>query len=207
MSIKNLYNYLLISNSEIYTYVNSLLNKQVNNLPITKYIPSFNRFFNVGEIFKKFNISIIKDDNILLFSNSLNFIEYITYNNYKINNITTIVSFFYKENENFLSQYINYINSTKHIYKLPKLYIKNIKKKYNIVIYNFYDLRKIYYYENNTNIPNIFIGALVGLKYTEIGGTFILHFGSVAYKQLADIYLILSHPCYNHAQNRAVELP
>lgn len=42
-----------------------------------------------------------------------------------------------------------------------------------------------------TNILNMFIGMLCGLKYTAPGGTFILYFGMITNKPLADTYLIL----------------
>ena len=206
LSTKSLYNYLLISNNEINIQANKF-NPKDKSLTITKYIPITTKFFYVAEIFNKFNIfNINKKDNILLFSYDLNYIEYIKYNNYKINNITTVVPVINKILYNDeLIKYINYINTVKNIYDiqiinyndnlytLPKTHIETIKNKYNIVIYTLYQFDKnLFMYENYLNLPNIFIGALVGLKYTEIGGTFILNFGSVAYKHLADIYLIVS---------------
>ena len=213
LSTKYLYTYLLISNNEINVYQDKF-NIKDKILTITKYIPITNKFFYVGEILNKFNIFNINNKNILLFSYDLNYIEYIQYNNYKINNITTIVpvnnTILYKDE---LLKYINYINIVKNIYDiqiieyndnlytLPKIYIEKIKQKYNIVIYTLYQFEfntNLFIYENYLNIPNLFIGALVGLKYTEIGGTFILNFGSVAYKQLADIYIILSQYFTEH---------
>ena len=110
------------------------------------------------------------------------------------------------DSEKIIKQWNSYINIIKGIYdikiieyldtlyNLPIVTIDNINiNKNDLVIYNIYDSDNyLYVYENYLNIPNIFIGALLGLKYTALNGTFILNFGSVAYKQLADIYLILS---------------
>ena len=41
-----------------------------------------------------------------------------------------------------------------------------------------------------SNQINIFVGLLCGLKYTNIGGTFILAIGLINDKNAADIYLI-----------------
>ena len=40
---------------------------------------------------------------------------------------------------------------------------------------------------------------MIGLKHTEIGGIFILYFGSVAYKHLADIYVIVADYFESHS--------
>jgi hypothetical protein len=100
---------------------------------------------------------------------------------------------------------INIVDYDKSLYELP-FEIFNIdididtnkpdtnkQHKNMLVMYTIYNFGgNVFMYENYLNISNIFIGALTGLNNTHIGGTFILFFGSVAYKHLADIYLILS---------------
>jgi hypothetical protein len=109
------------------------------------------------------------------------------------------------------TEYMKYIDNIKKIYNIeiteydkPNIYnlidydIKYEKNSIDLLIFSIYDLdrfiveQQLYMFENQINLANIFIGMLIGLKYTKKNGTFILFFGSVAYKHLADIYLILS---------------
>jgi len=69
----------------------------------------------------------------------------------------------------------------------PELY-----NTFNINIYsiNIID-KKFSYLDIFYNVINMFIGAIVGLKYTALNGTFIINLNNVSHKSNADIYLIL----------------
>jgi len=207
---QTLYDYLLLSNDEI--KINKFFIERLNNkLLITKYIPISSKFYYYTEIFNKYNINITHKHKLLVIGYTITPIEFIKFNNYKINNINVVIPMIGIDSTKIMQKWNEYINIIKGIYniqiieyldilyKLPILQIDNIDKKNDLVIYNIYDSDAyLYVYETYLNIPNIFIGALIGLKYTNIGGTFILNFGSVAYKQLADIYLILSQYFTEH---------
>jgi len=210
ISTQILYDYLLIANDEI-KLSSPLLNRLNKNLIITKYIPLSPKFHYYTEIFNKYNIKITNNQELLLIGYYLTPIEFIKFHNYKINNINVILPIVGIDAVKIINQWNEYINIVKGIYnikiteyldilyKLPILQIDNITKKNDLVIYNIYYYDKyLYLYETYLNIPNIFIGALIGLKYTSLNGTFILNFGSIAYKHLADIYLILSQYFEEH---------
>ena len=208
LASKILYDYILIANDELKFY-NNKLNRQITGLNITKYIPISSKFYANLELFKKYMPSILEtlkgEDNLLYFGYTPSPIEYIKYNNYKIKNITTIIPTFGENKyKDVLSEWNKYKKTMQDIYNLDILdYKKSIydlpfesldnDNKYNLVIYTIYDFGgNVFMYENYLNTPNIFVGALLGLKNTKLKGTFILNIGSVAYKHLADIYLILS---------------
>lgn len=208
LSSKLLYDYILISNDEIKFY-NNKLNRILEGLNITKYIPLSPKYYTYLEIFNKYNLleTLTHSDNILYFGYTLAPIEYIKYSNYKIKNITTIIPTFgenkYQDTLKEWNKYkitmhdiynIDFIDYQKSIYDLPyETFKSSATNKHNLVIYTIYDFGgNVFMYENYLNIPNIFVGALTGLKHTNIGGTFILNLGSVAYKHLADIYIIVS---------------
>lgn len=208
LSSKLLYDYILISNDEIKFY-NNKLNRILEGLNITKYIPLSPKYYTYLEIFNKYNLleTLTHSDNILYFGYTLAPIEYIKYSNYKIKNITSIIPTFgenkYQDTLKEWNKYkitmrdiynIDVIDYQKSIYDLPyETFKTSATNKHNLVIYTIYDFGgNVFMYENYLNIPNIFVGALTGLKHTNIGGTFILNLGSVAYKHLADIYIIVS---------------
>ena len=132
-------------------------------------------------------------------SNLFSFAEYIKFSKPQIKNIKQIIS-----------QVPKNINIEKYIENFKSIYGFDVSifdgviydilalesittTKSDLVLYSVMDFGgQLFMFENYLNIPNIFIGALLGLKATIKGGNFILDFGSVAYKNLADIYLILS---------------
>ena len=199
---KVLYNYILISNDEIkYSFLNHIKFEKKYHIP--KYIPLSNKFFSLYEIFIKYNIfnNINKDDNILNIGYNMTSVEIIKFNNYKINMINCIIP---TNSDN----YYKYISNEwkKQLSALSGIYNVNINfykdsiynlinedlKKNKLVVYTIYSIdNALYDYENFLNTNNIFLGMLIGLKYTDLNGIFIMHFGSVAYKHLADIYYIL----------------
>ena len=205
-----LYDYLLISNDNIYI-ISNVFKKINKNYVITNYIPLSNYYYNYVEIFNKYKLlNINKNDNILLFGLQITPIEFIKLNNYKINKINIVIpNFIVEKNKNIYIKWINYINSIKKIYdieiinfkeNLYKLSFENINYITNnnkIVIYNIFNF-EYGIPDNYVNLPNIFIGALIGLKYTQIDGSFILNLGSIECKQFADIYLILSQYFKEH---------
>jgi hypothetical protein len=88
--------------------------------------------------------------------------------------------------------HIEITNYNKSIYNLLETTFSSITKYqlvYTTILLVDYDVDL---FENYYNTPNIFVNMLIGLKYTDIGGTFIMHFGSLAYKHIADIYVIIS---------------
>ena len=206
-----LYDYLLVSTDESKTYdkLNSKKNDNTKNntkILITKYNPISPNYYIYHEIFTKFNLLTKNNKNVLYFGYYLTPIEYLKFNNYKFTDITSVVPAFGKiELKNVINEWNKYLYNIKkiyniktteyngNIYTMPLENISKVNAKYNIVIYNIYDLGEyVYMYENFINIPNLFVGSLIGLKYTELNGIFIINLGSVAYKPIADIYLILS---------------
>ena len=200
-----LYKYLLISSNEI--LYRSLINKKTyDKYLITKYKPLHYKYYALYETLIKFNIfhNINKNDNILNIGTNLTPIEIIKNNNYKINKIKCIIfkpKIIYLKNES--KSILNYIKNFQKIYDLDVIFfteqiqkildidIKNINN-YQLFFYSIYDIdNQFWIYDNFYNIINLFIGIILCLKYTKIGGDFIINLGNVAYKQNADIYLIL----------------
>ena len=202
-----LYKYLLISSNEI-SYRTLIDKKTYDKYLITKYKPLHYKYYTLYETLIKFNIfyNINKNDNILNIGTNITPIEIIKNNNYKINKIKCIIfkpKIIYLKNES--KSILNYIKNFKKIYDLDVIFfteqiekildidIKNINN-YQLFFYSIYDIdNKFWIYDNFYNIINLFIGIILCLKYTKIGGDFIINLGNVAYKQNADVYLILKN--------------
>ena len=201
---KVLYNYILISSDEIqYSFLKNI--EFQKNLHIPKYIPLSNKFYSLYEIFIKYKIlnKYNKNDKILNIGYNMTALEILYKNNYKIKNINCIIPSnsenYYKYISNEWKKQLSIISG---IYDININFYKNSLynlinedlNKNNLVVYTIYTMDDVLYnYENFVNTNNIFLGMLIGLKYTEINGDFILHFGSVAYKHIADIYYILKN--------------
>ena len=209
---KYLYNYLLISYNEIY-YSQDINTINYNYLTITKYKPISLSFYKLNEIFQIYkittqienNIYNKNENNILCFGNNLSIIELLQFKNYKIKNITNIFcssQIYYDKNINIFNKIINNISKLynfnsilfdKNIYELLDFQNSKIFFKNKLVYYDiFIRVRGVGQYEHYYNTANILVGILLGLKYTSINGTFILYLGSVAYKHIADLYIIVS---------------
>lgn len=209
--LKILYEYLLLSPNEI-NVDNKNNNIKTNKQTITKFIPLSIYYFQTNELLKRFNIfnsktnyiNTIQKHNTLYIGNDLSLIEVIKYNNYKTQNIKTIISsnsnYFEKKRDGWMMYiknlqsiyHIDITNYNKSIYDLLETTFSSITKYqlvYTTILLVDYDVDL---FENHYNTPNIFVNMLIGLKYTDIGGTFIIHFGSLAYKHIADIYVIIS---------------
>jgi hypothetical protein len=195
---KTLYKYILVSPKDLlylYTIENNVFFKI-----IPKYNPISAKFFHYNEIFINYNIL----NNINKYISILNIggitpIELLKYKNYKIKIIKNINTF-------KLSDYqINVLNIIKNIYNIDTISIKTNNKLYslpnlypelygtfNLNIYSNNIIDKVFHiFDSFYNIINIYIGALIGLKYTALDGTFIINLNDVATKAYADIYLIL----------------
>jgi len=182
---------------------------------ITKFKPILSgiKFYENNEILNNYNIIKIlkKNSKILYLGSSYSFIETLKYNKYNANN-TTFIFIKHKINKYILEEFTKYINTISKLYKSNIIYFDNKNynllnfeyinnesvKKYDLFYYNIHSQRDTLF-ENHYNTFNILMGALLGLKHTEIGGVFILHFGSVAYKHLADIYVIIAEYFDNHS--------
>jgi TPR repeat protein len=195
---KSLYNFFLILPNELmYFFLNQPI-KNINVLPKYKSISS--KFYHYNEIFIKYNLfNDINTNTKILCIGGITPIEVIKYKKYKCNYIKFIN--FYK----LLDSHIQLVNNIKsiydiklndnityeHIYLLPNLY-PELYNTFNLNIYSITKIDKIFsYLDIFYNVINIFIGALVGLKYTALNGTFILNLSDVSQKSNADIYLIL----------------
>jgi len=197
---KLMYKFLLVSpNDLVYNFRNNSLN-YIQILP--KYIPLTSKFYHYNEIFIKFNILNNLQKNIKILNiGGITPLEVIKYTNYNISNTYIKYINFY----NLTEKQTKYLIKIKKIYNidlsntyteqdiylLPYLY-PELYGKFNINIYTIYKINKeismisIFY-----NIINIYVGFLVGLKYTAIDGIFILNLNNVSIKPIADIYLIL----------------
>ena len=218
--INSLNNYVLVSGTEIEFRANLLLNElKKDSIPVYKPLTGIT-FYAVNEIFTKFNILsyLDKSSNILYIGSDYNLAELTKYKNYKLDNITAILltnNNYYKNN---IEKWYEFIKNNNKIYEIEiilfnkKIYellnidylngneTKNKIKKYNLLYYNSYNSNLLVLrFENHYNTIIILTGALLGLKHTEIGGIFILYFGSVAYKHLADIYVIIAEYFDNHS--------
>ena len=203
-----LYKYILIMYNPLFTIILNDYNYFKKYL-IVKYKPIYYNYYDYNEIFIKFNIlkNITKNDNILIIGPEATPIEVLKNTNYKINNITYIL---YYNKDIYTSINIkyttDYFENLKHIYNINFIYFKEKIEKlldfdveninnYALFTYTLYIIyeRKIapFMYSDFYNVINMFIGMMMCLKYTKINGIFIMNLGSVAYKQTADIYLIL----------------
>lgn len=197
--LTGIYNYVnrfpLISRSE---------NRNIAKNIITKYNPLDNEYYNLNEIMINFGIlnKITKKDKIFNIGSSIAIVEILQFNKYNIDNINCIIPYldsYSKANKNnYNKSKISTITNLAKIYKFNSNYYNGshyelpfinteLYNKNNLVIYNVADIPDT---SININI-NIFIGALIGLKYTILDGVFIIHYGNVVYRQTADIYLIL----------------
>ena len=228
---KKIYKFLLISADEItYNFLNT--EDTTTKYNIAKYItlenklfsPVSYKFYSLYEILKSFNLfKIVNNKNsILNIGYNLSVVEILNLYNYKINNVDCIIP---NSTENYYKyttdKWKKYIQNMKTTYNFNLVFHENsnynlinnellTNKKYNMIIYTNYFIDKdLYIFENFYNTINIFIGALIGLKYTAPDGVFIIHFGNVVYCQTADIYLILkryfmeSHLYYPEIANLA----
>ena len=205
-----LYKYILVSDNEILLGIPYKF-ENLNKYLITKYTPILYRYFFYNEIFIEFNIfkNINKNDNILSIgsyhnNNIIAPIEFLKYNNYKINNIKCIICdvtyFINNAQQDNIKLYlehlkniydINLIYFTDKIENLLNIDLQNVNN-YTLIIYNMYNTHNHFFiYSDFYNVINMFIGMMMCLKYTKINGICIINLGSVAYKQSADIYLIL----------------
>ena len=202
---KVLYKYLCISSNEL--IYRTLINKHYyNKYLITQYKPLHYKYYTLYETLIKFDIfnNINKNDNILNIGTNLTPIEIIKNNNYKINKIKCII---FKPKIQYLKgeskDILNYIENFKKIYKLDiEFFTSKIENILDIDIQNINNYKLFFYsiyyiddqfwmYNDFYNTINLFIGILLCVKYTKIGGYFIINLGNVSYKQTADIYLIL----------------
>ena len=194
---KQIYKYFLVSpNNLSYSYLNIDF-KKLSIIP--KYNPVSTLFFHYNELFINYNIfnKINHKSNILCIG-AITPVEVLKFKNYKLNKIT------YLNYHKLSTSQTDFLNVIKNIYEidiidkrneslflLPSLY----PELYNTFSLNIYSLNKIdnefYMLDTFYNVINIFIGALVGLKYTALDGIFILNLNDVITKSHADIYLIL----------------
>ena len=196
-----LYKYLCVSSNEVILL--NIKNKHYfDKYLITQYKPLHYKYYTLYETLINFNIfkNINKNDNILNIGTNLTPIEIIINNNYKINKFKCII---FEPKIQYLNEMFDYIDKFKNIYNLDiELFTSKIETLLDIDIKNINNYTlffySIYYIDNQFtvyndfyNTINLFIGLLLCLKYTKIGGYFIINLGSVAYKQTADIYLIL----------------
>ena len=198
---KTIYKYILISLRDL-LYLHKKNNYEKYNNIILKYNPLSAKFFHYNEIFIKYNIINKYKNNKILNIGSITPIEVFKFLNYKNIDIK------YINFHNLSNEHITYLNKIKkiynvditdnydkkYIYLLPYLYPK-LYNSFNIIVYSLYfiedDKDNFGYFDEFYNIINIYIGALVALKYTEINGIFILNLSNVCRKPYADIYLIL----------------
>ena len=210
---KLLYKYLCIEPKEV-IFLQLFNNYYYDKYSITKYRPLHNTFYSINEVLIQFNIlnNITKNDNILVIDTNMAYIENIKYNNYKLKHIKFILLLFtydyYLEKEKlYLQEHYKeksiYLDIIKNIYETNIIYFKdkienlldidieNINK-YKLFIYNNFILSHSFFmYNDFLNVINLYVGMMMNFKYVKIGGTFIIHLGSVSYKHTADIYLIL----------------
>ena len=139
-------------------------------------------FFRYNEIFKKFIIDVDKEK-------KYNSIFDLSLNNMKDQMVDVFEHFNYKINIFNLNLQINNLTGIVNFYEI--IDTQNITNyiKYDIVL--FPDQYFIYNTKKNMLNPIVsFIGLLCGLKYTNLGGVFILCIGTIYNKNNADIYLI-----------------
>jgi cap2 methyltransferase len=206
----SLYSYYLLEPmlGDKFSYMKIMKNKYDKQLSIAKYIPISSSFYSINELLKTYNIfhNLSKDVTIQYIGTNLGFIEAVEFNDYKINNINCLITTKSNYYKNIIDEWEKYINNLSKIYKMniekynDSIYnlIENRNtnpntKKFDIIYYDVYTVIKgVGLFESYYNTPNIFMGMMYGLQNININGTFILYLESVAYKHLADIYLIIS---------------
>ena len=88
--------------------------------------------------------------------------------------------------------------------KLTYSILENVAEPSDLYIYNnIQTIKGIQMSFSHTNIINILIGVISGLKYTKQGGVFILHFYSIINKSYANLYLF----CKQWFENSYLYLP
>lgn len=174
-------------------------NKQEIQIP--KYRPLFNKYFECNEVYHLYLKDIIKDTSkITILGQDYSLVELCIANNYKINdihlylpkkislalsNLNQNIYQIYNKKINIIAPKINIINSDEYNY-----FNENIEKS-DCFLYNVYNLWDcLNYFEQSANIPNLLSGLICGLKYTKVGGCFVLYLYSIVNKPIADIYLI-----------------
>jgi len=205
--ISQFYKYICVNYAEVFIQKihDDTVKKQYN---IAKYIPLSNKFYVIHEISENFGIfkNLGKSARIAEFGFNCSTLEYLRHANYNISNVNFILLSSIPNNyQNKMETWKSYFDNIKKIYKINIIDIKESiydlvnspqleASKYDIISYHLYsvsDRKNSYFYESFYNAINIFVGAISALKFLAIGGSFILYIGSVAYKHLADIYLIL----------------
>jgi hypothetical protein len=204
-------NYLNIFDNIIYVYPYFFSNEHITkkiqiirkNVKFVKYNPMIN-FYRLNEIFKFYNLNskLNKDSVITDIGYTPILLENIINNNYRIKNLNFIATSSGLLNFNIedkkireliekFTKFFSFNSSKFNDSNYNLIDFKDIKKS-DLLYYNKYDYDNNFsYLDNYYNIINMFIGLLIGLKYVNIGGTFILNLNEVINKPIADIYLIL----------------
>jgi hypothetical protein len=148
------------------------------------YEPFTYDFYAYHEIYKLFLYKNLRT--ILIIGNSPGIIEVLQYNNHLLENSYYVnikySSKLYKQKLDFEEKVIKFINKhnidikiidyTDNIYNLLN---QSLERTELFVYNNFEYIEGIMNHTSHLNILNIFIGMLCGLKYTELGGTFVLY--------------------------------
>jgi hypothetical protein len=166
------------------------------------YEPITYDFYSYNELYKLYINKSIK--NVFIIGNSPSIIEVLQYYNHNLENSAYINVINYKTYDQkfedkikFDKQVIQFIN--KHNINIDVTEFNNIiydlinqsSDKYELFIYNNFDpIRGFGSNISHYNTINLFVGMICGLKYTAIGGTFILDLNYIINKNGADIYLI-----------------
>jgi hypothetical protein len=172
---------------------------------ISKYIPITNYFFRINEIFIKYNLinNINTKSNICYVGNDFSYVETLKYHNYKFNNLEIIIPEQYNYFNKILNEWKTLLKTIEAIYNI-KYTIHNtviydlindkyLSNKCDLLFYDGYiSVNDSRLYETFYNIPQLLTGAIFSLKKLNIGGNLVIALGSIAYKGIADIYLILS---------------
>jgi hypothetical protein len=205
-ALKQLYQYILIDPREIYySYiVGNKIAVMRNNDLLPKYRPINLKFYVNFEIDKNFNF-FNKMKRVLVIGQNVGAVEYIKYKDFRIKELDFIM--LTKSHDKNIKLWQRLAEHTNMIYKF-NIITPNMTSLYNLikpvsasasasasashVIYHYYQIDEQFSaYHRYYNILNLFVGALIGLTNTEIGGNFLFHIGSVLFKSSADIYLML----------------
>lgn len=199
-----LYDYLIVEPRNIkFSYLDLEL---PNKSTITKYKPISNVFYMINELLNKYKIyNSTKHSRIQYIGTNIGFIESIVFNNYKIQNINAILTVNHNYYKNIEKNWKLILNNAEQIYKIDlqqyddsiyNLVLQTSKSQSNNLDLLFYDaniiIKEFTRFESFYNVPSIFTGLVYAMKHLNIGGTLILNLGSVAYKCVADIYIILT---------------
>lgn len=205
--ISQFYKYICVNYADVFIQKihDDVVKKKYN---IAKYIPLSNKFYVIHEISENFGIfkNLGKSARIAEFGFNCSTLEYLRHANYHISKVDFILLSSIPNNyQNQMETWKSYLDNIKKIYRINIIDIPDSiydlinspqleASKYDIISYHLYsvsDRKNAYIYESFYNAINIFVGALSALKFLTVGGSFILYIGSVAYKHLADVYLIL----------------